>query len=1062
MNTSPTYSSATTPPRPPPGGTAATPPQNATYDDRFSFLYDQSSREQHQTLSTVYSATASPIDDNLILNSQHRHSTTDSPRSSRSSRSTRSSPPVISPCSSSFSPSSARTVPLKGLVENFAHMNIDSSAMTSEQARSTQRGSRIRDFPSPLPSAPPSTPASTIMNHASFSQPNSLTPNRLPSGSASGLSPAPSCSTIFASPLAGQCSDSDFAEQDGETSDSNSIEIISGYSENSFVTGRFDIKEGGNPLGQFQPARLSGPNASPPASNSAASSVDASLLARPFASASITTCGSQTPTSQILPQSTPSPTHSGGSSNFKARTVSSSGSDSSAPYLSLSKSPSPSRAQPRSGAHVESLTPSQASSPINLNSAACESVQESQFVPQVASTSDHDTEENLRTPNVYINGLPPHFPDESLYIMTRDFGHVLSVRTFTRCVGEKMSGYGFVLFDSIESAERCIETLRKYRNLHPSFSKQVHKIPGTPYASGVITLPPAGSLSSLSTQPSLSSMASFPSMASTLISSSTVSSLTTASSMNGLGHRAADSISTTSGSEEYKGIPFREKMEKLKDAKSTNLYMEGLPLTIDDVSLAALVSPHKIVSSRFFQTKLSDPPRMIAFVRLENRPAAEEVIERLHSRVVRGWNDNGCRISVRFADSNEQRELRRAERLARGEEEDVGDATRLSMAHAALLNLRGAEAQVQLNAHSLQHQAQLPHFDLAHTPTAFLNTKLARNAASTTEFGSVGSFHSVAPALRNAGMNSEVHHVHCAAPPSGQKTRVHGVHTMGRANTLGDLDAHMTSMDDAMTKTTRSSGMHLPLGGGALLPPISAKSIETTRLALLQHQTQLQQLQLLQQMQNAASRPEWQSIDSNYAINNHAHVQSQALMPSVDIFTTQMNSCQAQGGEGRHSVQTTFRDQQVPRAHIQRHVRSCSKSGLSDLSATTVPQPPSAEQYRGRRASNEDYLARHEHQRVANQHPTLVRSHARLCVDHPEELISGAGRRHANILEEGEIVTVSPALTYASRTPSTLSPATPLFNTFGTPASAPAAVPLGKTVVREREHHRTYRNEFRQ
>ena len=32
-------------------------------------------------------------------------------------------------------------------------------------------------------------------------------------------------------------------------------------------------------------------------------------------------------------------------------------------------------------------------------------------------------------------------------------------------------------------------------------------------------------------------------------------------------------------------------------------------------SLSALVSPHKILSSRFFQTKLSNPPRMIAFVR---------------------------------------------------------------------------------------------------------------------------------------------------------------------------------------------------------------------------------------------------------------------------------------------------------------------------------------------------------------------------------------------------------------------------------------------------------------
>lgn len=43
---------------------------------------------------------------------------------------------------------------------------------------------------------------------------------------------------------------------------------------------------------------------------------------------------------------------------------------------------------------------------------------------------------------------------------------------------------------------------------------------------------------------------------------------------------------------------------------------------------------------------------------LETRAAADETIERLHGRMVRGWNDPGCRISVRFADSAEQRELR--------------------------------------------------------------------------------------------------------------------------------------------------------------------------------------------------------------------------------------------------------------------------------------------------------------------------------------------------------------------------------------------------------------------
>lgn len=76
--------------------------------------------------------------------------------------------------------------------------------------------------------------------------------------------------------------------------------------------------------------------------------------------------------------------------------------------------------------------------------------------------NNQDTSDVIRTPNVYINGLPPHFPDESLYLMTREFGHVLSVRTFTRCVGEKMSGYGFVLcavlsFSSIyDTNDTCV------------------------------------------------------------------------------------------------------------------------------------------------------------------------------------------------------------------------------------------------------------------------------------------------------------------------------------------------------------------------------------------------------------------------------------------------------------------------------------------------------------------------------------------------------------------------------------------------------------------------------
>ncbi|KIJ15388.1 hypothetical protein PAXINDRAFT_155694 [Paxillus involutus ATCC 200175] len=247
------------------------------------------------------------------------------------------------------------------------------------------------------------------------------------------------------------------------------------------------------------------------------------------------------------------------------------------------------------------------------------------------SSSAESIPPSQRTPNVYINGLPPHFPEQELFALARSFGEVKSVRTFTRHVSEKPTGYGFVLFSDVDSAERCIEGLRKYRNIHPSFSKQVHRIPGTEYAQHAMA-------------------------------------------------QASDHDMNT----------FKSRMEKLKDTASTNLYIEGLPLSIDEESLATLVLPYKIKSSRFFKTKLSDPPRIIAFVRLENRDAAEETIERLHGRMVRGWNDSGCRISVRFADSAEQRELRRAERALKNGDQSPA---RLTIAQAALLNLRGQELQ---------------------------------------------------------------------------------------------------------------------------------------------------------------------------------------------------------------------------------------------------------------------------------------------------------------------------------------------------------------------------------
>ncbi|TCD65452.1 hypothetical protein EIP91_002665 [Steccherinum ochraceum] len=269
--------------------------------------------------------------------------------------------------------------------------------------------------------------------------------------------------------------------------------------------------------------------------------------------------------------------------------------------------------------------------------------------------------DEFKTPNVYINGLPPNFPEEQLLAMTQEFGDVVSVRTFTRHVSDRPSGYGFVLFADVNGAEKCIDALRKYRNLHPSYSKRVHKIPGTTYAAAHVDQAPAPPVSS--------------------------------------------------GTEKD---TFKARMERLHDTASTNLYMEGLPMDINEPTLSALVSPYKIMSSRFFQTRLSVPARVIAFVRLESRTAAEEIIERLHGRMVRGWADTGCRISVRFADTSEQRELRRTERVNRDGEQSP---SRLTVAQAALLNLKGGQLQTPGMASSGSSSAGLsPPFGMTNLP----------------------------------------------------------------------------------------------------------------------------------------------------------------------------------------------------------------------------------------------------------------------------------------------------------------------------------------------------------
>ncbi|KAK7436048.1 hypothetical protein VKT23_019351 [Stygiomarasmius scandens] len=384
---------------------------------------------------------------------------------------------------------------------------------------------------------------------------------------------------------------------------------------------------------------------------------------------SLSTLASSTTCSSLATMSSSTTFHTASSSATSISTSGSTKDSVGAPTATADAAAAALHGIPESGTiNLEDLQFTKQSSCSTLNPNAAEHIPTSSSTPAIPSAleslgemassssapavSESSGSNETKTPNVYINGLPPHFPEDQLFELAAPFGEVKSVRSFTRHVGEKKSGYGFVLFESVDSAEKCIQSLRRFRNLHPTFSKQVHKIPGLPFTQ---TGP------AWEQDPSVTG--------------------------SGSGHRNAGDESGAYGSS-GSGQTFKTKMEKYHDPNSTNLYMEGLPLSIDEASLSALVSPNRIKSHRFFQTRLSNPPRIIAFVRLETRAGAEEVIERLHGRMVRGWNDPGSRISVRFADTSEQRELRRTERTVR---EDDSSPARLTIAQAALLNLRGRE-----------------------------------------------------------------------------------------------------------------------------------------------------------------------------------------------------------------------------------------------------------------------------------------------------------------------------------------------------------------------------------
>ncbi|KAI4519390.1 hypothetical protein K525DRAFT_258553 [Schizophyllum commune Loenen D] len=626
--------------------------------------------------------------------------------------------------------------------------------------------------------------------------------------------------------------------------------------------------------------------------------------------------------------------------------------------------------------------------------------------PHVAESAQSDDSDANLPPNVYINGLPPHFPETELYALAAPFGEVRSVRSFTRHVGERESGYGFVLFAKLDSAEKCIQSLRRYRNLHPTFSKQVHKIPGTPYAAPKPYPTPHA----------------------------------------GIGHEQFG--------DDPSDVSFKEKMERLHDFTSTNLYIEGLPLSIDEPTLSALVAPHQIKSSRFFQTKLSNPPRIIAFVRLETRAGAEEVIERLHGRMVRGWNDTGSRISVRFADTAEQRELRRQERNVRDGDQS---SSRLTIAQAALLNLRGPAMSTTPSQASLSSFPS--HGSLSSLPShGSLSAQRRQPRGPMEESNFTHGNHGLAVDYNLQRKSPNPYHQRRSPNPHQYDHRSGGQPTFRTASeeqhiqlpppqrdASGGSMAHLLDSlrssghsqggsrfdyREQFPQTLRSSSSSTDLLSAAAAYS-SQHSFPESRATQARNGYTPAEEYLLQQANTDAyperehsafrrrlpgSRMQSESKEGasqglNVGVRGYRAQASTMAFPhrspaltmdfSPSLSEDDFHSSSAR--RGYHGSHASYSDDETPNHASQAHIRS-----------STLPHPPTAA---GRQ--------RHAQHSSINIPPSSRGQFGFGLKKNVDRYGEGSPA-----LTQNSPSMVSPSLTYSSRTPATLSPATPFFNTF--------------------------------
>ncbi|KAJ1301899.1 hypothetical protein OPQ81_000739 [Rhizoctonia solani] len=252
------------------------------------------------------------------------------------------------------------------------------------------------------------------------------------------------------------------------------------------------------------------------------------------------------------------------------------------------------------------------------------------------------------TSNVYINGLPTFFSTPQLYDLCSEFGTITSVRTFDRLNTPEPSTYGFVLFADIESARRCIISLRQYSDLHPSFAK-TQKIP-QPSADSQLTEAYEKRMERLSLFDSSSRFLAANSPQSVAARNAPMApSIPTEADDLAWRARVASAPVVLQGGPNGGRSRFtngRSSLETVPEdpiitpEDQADVFVQGLPMQIQRLELDALFAPHKILDYRVCLVGGVEgmPDSLSGVMRLQSMSAAREIKSRIHGWRLPGWS----------------------------------------------------------------------------------------------------------------------------------------------------------------------------------------------------------------------------------------------------------------------------------------------------------------------------------------------------------------------------------------------------------------------------------------